>query len=312
MSKPTPSHQNPISLILRFLILSASIAAIWPPTSTLAQEYEILLTRPVKVGHKSKVSASGHETQNRNVSVGGQSVQAEKKNKSASLEATREVIAVDKRGQVTKARFTVDTAKSNEGEKDSPLFAKGTVIIATHDGKDVTYSVDGKPILSPKGDFLDMVINLDSGEDTPEMNEDTIFGTKKKQQVGASWPIDEKAFLDFLKKKANAPFEMTVKSGTVTLAKVAELNGVKCLFLTAKVSFDLDSIPGLPPSAKFKTKDLNFHYHITVPVNGSLPRAGEEFSMAMDMDMAMNAQGQQMEMKMAMEKRSKATYQSLQ
>ena len=243
-----------------------ALIAIMAASSFVAlagEDYTILLTRPEKVGDKMNISATGESSNTQTVTAGGQVVKNLKNEYSVALEGVVTVLKVDtlKRSVESNLEVSKLTKTDKATGKTVELLSKGTVVHARANGKKDEFLVDGKPLPPETQAALNMFIKFPKNDAT----DNDVFGTKEKKKVGDSWPINKKRIAqDLTKEKINVKPEDV--SGKTTLEKVVEVDGEKCLVLSAWMKIENVKFAAFP-GMKVKKGDMKADFSGNFPVD---------------------------------------------
>ena len=221
------------------------IAGLWAlgflgTSVALAQDYEIKLTRPTKVGAEYHVAVVGHDSMKSTVKVDGKVVEEQSKNFSVDFESDVKALEVDKNGEPSKVSLTVDKCILKQGGAEKPLLAKGAVVIASVKDDKAVFETAGQPVDAETAEALGLVVQLGK----PRASDDEIFGTKERKKVGDHWAMNAELAA---KELQDAMKGSTVKkedvAGTVTLDKVVKVGTTDCLQISAEMTVSNVTMP---------------------------------------------------------------------
>ena len=256
---------------LAFLLLLAFVFAVCPALAE-TPDYEIKLVRPPKVGQKYKLTVDGAMTRTATISVGERKVVNED-GFGVHLEGVVEILEVNKDGEEAKVACRIGkfTRITRDGETD--LLTEPRVVTATGGTDDTVFSVDEGELSEEAKEALDLVLPM--GEDDG-FNDDTIYGTKKRQPVGASWELDPKAASDEAKAD-DVIFDPKDISGSLKLEKVERVDGVECLHVAGTT--EIKQFTAKPPeNMTMESGSLKAKYSGAYPVDGSSGTVAETMS----------------------------------
>jgi len=230
------------SLFLAALIISAV-------STCAAADYEIRFQRPVAVGDTYHATGTGSDEQSMIASVDGQVVQKREEKYSVEYAADCEVLALTPTGRAAKAKLTITKLVRTSGGQTTELLPAGTVVTAEHVGRRTTFQ-QGDNAVAPLVSAALTTLGVNMASDN-QANDDQVFGTPDRKQVGDSWPINaELAAADLAKMGIPATAENL--TGRTTLAEVVSQDGGPVLRLTANI--DLKGVtPPLPPGLEVKS-----------------------------------------------------------
>lgn len=242
-----------------FLFTSLAFAA-----ALHAQEYNITLHRPYQKGDQCTFDEKVQRTQSQQVDVNGKPAQQKELSVEASLKGNLEVVEVNKNGQMTKIKFTVDQWHMQADGKDNTDLKKGDTVEG-EGGKPGQFKVNGAPVSAEVASALPIFFDLKT-DDSPPETDDAVMGPGKKVKVGESWNINTEAAAKDLSEKFGSPVKADMIKGT---AKLESVDGAAPA-QTLKVSGEIDvnvagvEIPGAPGMVAQK-------FSITVKLTGNFP-----------------------------------------
>ena len=247
----------------RASVLITAVGLLLCPAA-VAQDYEIRLTRPMKVGQEYQVSAAGRESQKATVMVNGQAVKNENQESAIEVELAAKVLEIDKNGAPVKATLKIGKCLEVKGEKRTPLVPAGTVVVAYMKDKEPVYEIDGRQASPEAQRALTQVYTLGKGES----NDDQILGTAERKKIGDRWAMNSE-----LAAKDAAANGIDVKpediKGTVTLEKIVKAGGTDCLQLAAEINIARFALPA-PPGLVVEKGTVQARMSGAFPINTSL------------------------------------------
>jgi len=215
------------------------------PAAVAGKAYKVKLNRKAKVGQTYKYTAQGRFVQGMVITMGGRPFRNNRNAYQVSYAATVTVLAVDKRKQAVQESHKVARLIKLVKNKQSVLLKPGTVVVAKVQGKKTQFTVNGKPASKALKSVLGNVITLKKAN---EPMDDDVFGTKKPQAVGGSWPVNGAKVASSLSNK-NMQIAANNVKGTMTLKGVASVDGHKGLRVLGRINFKSVGIK-LPPGFK--------------------------------------------------------------
>jgi hypothetical protein len=252
---------------IAFLVFAITAAAV-----AQTPDYEIKLVRPPKVGQKYTLTVDGAMTRTATIAVGERKVVNED-GFGVHLEATVEVLEVNKDGEEAKVacRIAKFTRLTRDGEAE--LLAAPRVVTATGGKTETEFAVDEGQLSDEAKEALDLVLMM--GEDDG-YNDDIIYGTKKRQPVGGSWDVDQKAAADEAKAD-EVVFDPNDIVGSLKLEKVEKVDGVECLHIAGTT--EIRQFTAKPPENMTMEKgSLKAKYSGAYPVDGLTGTLAETMS----------------------------------
>ena len=223
------------------------IAGLWAlgflgTSVALAQDYEIKLTRPMKVGAEYHIAAVGHSSMKSTIKVNGKVVEEQSKNFSVDFESDDKALEVDKNGEPSKVSLTVDKFILKQGGAEKPLLAKGAVVSASAKDDKKVFEIAGQPVDAETAEALDLVVGLGRNR----ASDDEIFGTKERKKVGDRWAMNaELAAKELQDVMKGSTVKKEDVAGTVTLDKVVKVGTTDCLQISAEMTVNNVTMPDM-------------------------------------------------------------------
>ena len=255
----------------RVLICAVAILAGSP---VLAQDYEIRLTRPAKVGQKYEVIMSAEKSEQMTISVEGRVVQETKSFLSATLEGTITFLKVDKLQRESEIRLLVSKCRKKTGKNavEEEVLPKGTQVVARRRDSKKEFLVNGKVAGKDIAKVLDLFFSLKESQVT----DDDILGTKERKKLGDSWAINSRmAAQDFTSEGLKVDVE-NIK-GSAKIEKVVVVRSTKCLQISGKTELGMIT-PPLPVGFKIEKSNLSLTFSGEFPVDTSIGRLSEKIT----------------------------------
>jgi len=243
-------------------------AGLWLCSAALAEDYEIRLNRPMKVGDTYQVSATGNETRKTRVMAGDQEISGQSESLAMELEAAVKVLAVDANATPSQVTLTVAKCLKVEGDTKTPLVPKDTVVAASLKDRKPFFEINGAPVDPEVQKALAIAITLGKGGANP----DQAFGTTQRKKVGDRWTINADLTTEAMRKDGLEAKKEDV-TGFLTIEKIVKVEETECLQLGAELN--IANINGAVP-AGFALDKATFQSRITsvLPVNTALPPRG--------------------------------------
>ena len=213
-------------MLFRFIFLLAALAAVF---SAQAQDYEIRLSFPDKVGDKSRVSVTGRDRQEMSVWSEGKKLREQVKELSVTFEAVAIVLEVSPKGRAKRLSLQVEKLATKEGGIEKELLARGAVVTAALAEKKTVFEMNGRRVEPAVAQALENAVTIGSHDYT----DDELFGTRERKRVGESWGANRAAMMETLQDP-----RMSVKDlkGQVTLKEVLKDAKGQRLLVTFDVS----------------------------------------------------------------------------
>ena len=224
----------------RRLIAAAAFLAFVTGVSAAAEDYEIRLTRPARVGRKYRLSASGRYFERRRFFANDKLTRDLRESFSVDLESVVTVLEADKRGVPTRLSCAIGKCVKTERNAWKPLIPKGKTVIAFSEKRSTRFSMDGQPVSPEIRKALKVIIAIDTGA-----TDDDVFGSRERRKVGDSWDIDAKAAA---KDAADAGVRVRKDdiTGSVSIEKLAVVDGSKRLLIRGEMAIR-KAVPPMAP-----------------------------------------------------------------
>ena len=286
-------------MLSRFLRMAALAAAL----PVLAQDYEIRLHRPDRVGDKTKFSGVCKNRQEMTAWADGKKILEENKDLAVNFEGIGTVLEVSPKGKAKRLSLQVDKLSAMEGKIQKELLPRGTVVVAANVAKKKVFEVNGKAVQPEVARALQLVVSVGSDDHT----DDEMYGTRERKRVGDSWDVNRTALMEEL----SGP-NMSVNDirGQATLKNVLKDAEGTRLFVTFEMTGEGvtaagggSMVPGTPTLLKF-TRTGEF------PTDPSLPCVAEtmEASFSARGKRRPAPNGPEMEIRMDMQLSQKAKF----
>jgi hypothetical protein len=252
-------------LVNRWTTLAAGavVIGLWLPAGAAAQDYEIRLDRPFRVGQEYRLLSTGRQSQKSTLSVGGQAVQVKAEEYSVQFEAAARVLEIDRNGEPS--RLSLSVAKctlTEEGEALSPIAKDAVVFAYLKDGKPA-FETDGAPAGPALAKALGLVISLGKGN----QSEDVIFGTRDRKKVGDHWAMNAELAAKDAQKDGLEVRQEDI-TGSATLAGVVKAGDTDCLDVRAEMAI-ARIVPPVPAGFAVEKSTLQARFAAKLPVDPS-------------------------------------------
>ena len=218
-----------LTWLLGFAVVSAA----------MAEDYEILLTRPAPVGQKVQISGTARDSEKTVLS--GAVSRTTENIQDVRLKAVQEVLEVDSMKRPCKVRLVIDTLVLKSNDKEAELLAKGTKVLATAGKEGTVFEVDGKPVGKEVDQGLSLLLSVDGNSKRP--TDDEMFGSKTRRRVGEHWPVNGPNLAASLRVKGMDIRNEDV-AGTITLKEVVKDGRGVSLLLAMKMDMRSLKMPG--------------------------------------------------------------------
>ncbi|HWB60694.1 MAG TPA: hypothetical protein VG733_14460 [Chthoniobacteraceae bacterium] len=250
----------------KHLIPFALVVTLLAP-AVLAQDYEIHIVRPMKVGQEFKLSVTGKMTTDSSKAMGDAPAEADKEVISVQLDGVEKIVEVDEHSQETKVTVTVDKLSMTANGETKELAPKGTVITCFAQAKKTAYQIDGKDVDPDVAKALRMVVEVMS-HDGP--TNDEVFGTKERKKKGDSWDINADLAKNFF--AGQTGMEVNDFSGKNSLEDVS----ADSMKLSAEIKGKIK--PPLPPQITVDDSSLEIKTSGQFPLDTTKPETEDSMS----------------------------------
>ncbi len=276
------------------LLLSLLLAGGLAHTATATTDYEIRFQRPVSVGERYRVVATGDDEQSMVASIDGQEVQRRGEKYRVDYTADTEILALTSGGRTSKARLTIVKLVRTAGDQSAELLPAGTVLIAEKSGQRTIFKEGDNPVSRPVAAALEAAGVSIAGE--TQVDDDQVFGTKERKQVGDTWPINAAPAVAELAKSGLQASADNV-SGRATLTEVVPHESGPAL--RVKATMDLKGVtPPLPPGLEVQASVFNTTLSGLFPVDLTRRELEMGMSLVMEIKASGTRDGRTMEMSM--------------
>lgn len=252
------------------------------------REYPVSFDRPSKAGDRLELQCSAAQVRNISVTVGGQKQDQPEHTVLASASGVMHVLDVDGNGEPTKLTFTIKSSKVTVGDAaGKPIAPEGAVITAERDGKKTKFTSDKGELDEAAREGLGLVFDLREKE--VFVKDDLVFGTERRQKVGAAWPVRAEQAAKALADVGDVKPEQV--SGTMKLVAVETADGVECVKVSGTLTVK-DFVPklapdaGFPPGLKPETGRLEGEFGGLFPLDAKLPQARDSMTLTATMSLA--------------------------
>ena len=261
--------------IYRVLIFGIALLAGSP---VFAQDYEIRLTRPDKVGEKSEVIVSGEMSEQMTMTSQGKILQEKKSSLSATFQGTTTVLKVDDLQRATELKLLVSKChkKMDGNDTEEEVLAKGTQVVVRRRDSKTEFLIDGKVVPKDVAEVLGLFFSLPHSKVT----DDDIFGTKERKKVGDSWAMNSKLAA---KDSALQGVKVDVENitGSTKIEEVVVVGGKKCLRLSGKMEISKFA-PPLPAGMAVEKSKMSVSASGVFPVDTSIGALSDKTTMTIE------------------------------
>jgi hypothetical protein len=229
-------------------LAAASLSITLCSLLATAQDYEIRLEQPSKVGDKYSLSATGSQRVKVKFTSGDQVVRNVDDGFTLELTAEATVLTVDATSTAISKSFTIISSKLIKDGITKPLLPNGSIVLAKLQGGNTLFEMSGKPVEDVVAKALSTVIALHSGD---SISDKAMFGTHEKKRVGESWNLNVEATMAFIKSLGGQARKEDIKG--MSVFEKAENKHV-----IIRSSMDVTNV-SLPLSAGYKAEKGEIH-----------------------------------------------------
>ena len=193
-----------------------------------ARAYPLKLHRPAKAGDKYLLKLNWSRTEENLTTVAGsrQQPRVDQNTQSVDLAANVEIMEADQRGFATRTKYVVtDHAAIGLLDGNTERLSAGDVVVASWDGTKFDVSCARRPLSRMAAAVLAMALPGRKSAGMPTADE--IYGTSRKQQVGATWDVNRKAAVADFRRFGIALNEQELLASSKLLA-ADKTNGQTC------------------------------------------------------------------------------------
>ena len=255
--------------------LLVSTIAMFTAIHTFAEDYEVKLCRPSKVGLKYELTASFESSSENIVSSKDKVLNSEKVSMKASLQGVVTITKIDKKKQTSECSVVVTklTKKENGSTVEVEVLAKGTLFTVKKINDEEVFQINNKSVDDAVAIVLKEFFSISSSKYT----DDDIFGTKDRKVIGDSWPINSvMAAAQAQKKGISVDPKQT--TGNTSIIKKLVTNGKDCLQVRGTLSVE-DMIPPLPATLILQESKMTGTMFEVLPIDTTLKSLFSKHSM---------------------------------
>ncbi|GAB5541576.1 MAG: hypothetical protein SangKO_013360 [Sandaracinaceae bacterium] len=278
------------TLLPLLLVLTACGGAATPPAAQPTQDetYLVLFERPLRPGTRFTESTELHEIQRSVVRAPGQPAEEQTEDTISRLRASVLVLDVDAHGQVLRSELTVKHATRTEGGVEETVFPTGAVLRVTrgtqHDDDGRIEWVGGE-LTEAQSDWLRGIVTMRM----PSSRVDEMVGTRARQPVGGSWPIDASLTARDLNKIRMIRVPVDQVRGRSTLVAVTDVEGTPCLELATEIEVGDVRLGALPPRMHVQAATATVRERRWLPVELARPALRTESALEVRFRAALRA-----------------------
>ena len=231
-----------------------------------AQDYEIRFLRPVKIGDRFRINATGRNFEGIAVFAGQRLLQDKAEEIGVDLTATLTALEVDGSGKPSTYSVEIEKLIVVPNGVIAGILIPGAVVIGASNGPRFDFSVNGVPLDAWSSKALSIVVPTYH----TAVTDDEVFGTRERKKIGESWPVDA----DIAARSLNETLKLNVDknhlSGRSTLDGIVKQGSTEYLVIGANMRVDKFSMP-LPNGITLQNGQLEGTFSGRFPVNPGRP-----------------------------------------
>jgi hypothetical protein len=231
--------------------LLAFLAALTVPVLA-ADDYELRMSRPAKVGDKEQMTGKFSEVSKMVILAGGKQVKAEQTEINVEYVAEAEVLEVGPNGKPTSRRVKLVKFSGDMNGKPASQLAAGDEIVVTRKpgagaGKETT--VNKAPATREQAKLIGGFVGVSGAGETTD---DEVFGTQKRIKPGDEWKVNPEKAAKQLGETGFKGLDPSGVKGTAKFVGVSTVEGLPCLHVrgTYEIKGSGMEMPNMPAGVK--------------------------------------------------------------
>jgi hypothetical protein len=210
------------------VLLSASLHA--------ADQYELRMFRPNKVGSRMAVTGSFAEDRKTEIKTDGKLLREEEVKMDVDYAFEREVLAVSQEGRITSQRLKLLKLTGQMNGKPADQVSAGDSIVVTREGTTQKITVNGEAATKEQENLVKGWGKVSSANGAT--NDDDLFGAQRKVSVGEEWPVNAVAVAKQAEEMRMPGLKPEAAKGSVKFLEITSEEGKPCLRIHGKFSID--------------------------------------------------------------------------
>ncbi|HVR37019.1 MAG TPA: hypothetical protein VMS21_14335 [Methylomirabilota bacterium] len=265
--------------------LSAFLLSVVACGTLHAAEYAIQLTRPVTIGTRYDLDTLAVIEESGTIKTGEESQESES-NVTLRFHATGEVFDVDNKGREIRTIYSIRSCTRTTGGETAELLPEGTLLTVWTEHGDLRFQLPDGEVAGNATDVLGLLVPVFKGG----RDDDEVFGTRRPQRPGSSWPVNKEAAVADLKAKRFFT-EPRHLQGNSRLVGITNTNNIDCLKIVSEVSIRQLTVP-LPDSLRVETGTVRAEITGLYPLDPRKGRLQEINRVTLSMQIKGNSPGQ--------------------
>jgi hypothetical protein len=206
-----------------------------------AQDYQIRMTLPAHVGERADAQYVATQTMHQVMNYDDHETKRDESER-VELDGIEEVKRVDGSNRAT--QVALEIKRCEEVLKDGThrtIIPAGQTLLATAKKGEAELKLDHGTLNKKDEALVRLIVHLREREGP---SDDEMFGTKERQKIGSSWPINAEAFAKQPAQPGFDPVDPKNIKGTTTLVAVQDVPGFgPCLQL--ELDFTIQKMTGM-------------------------------------------------------------------
>jgi hypothetical protein len=287
------------------LALAAALVFSAPLCVTAEEGVLVPIDRPEKAGTTANLAIEAEQSMKMSITAGGQALQDEAQGWKASIEMTRTTNKVDEKGKPTELTLKIKKfSVTRDGETSEELEA-GTVVKATSEDGEKSFTVEDEEVEPEVMEVLDMVLDI-GGEEKGDENK--AFGVDKPRKAGEEWDVNVDELIATMPDGIPFVLKKDATKGKMKLVEITGSGSDKTATLSGTVDMVVEGMKEMPPGTEINASSLKVSLEGDFPLDATRQPVREAMSMTVDFSGKIPMpDGNKAEMKMdvSMKKKSK-------
>ncbi len=231
---------------------------------TRAEDYKIRISLPAHVGERADAQYVATSTLHSVMNFDDRETKKDEEQR-FELDGIEEVRKIDTKNRAT--QIAIEIKRCEEVKKDGSrrtIIPAGRTLIATAKKKaEAELKLDQGKLASKDETLVRLIVHL---RDQEGPDDDEVFGTSKRQSVGASWPMNAQAFVKQPVENGYDPIDPKNVKGKTTFVAVQDVPGFgPCLQL--ELNFTVEHMTGTQDNYKMIDGTYQSITAMLMPVN---------------------------------------------
>ncbi len=261
------------------LALACALVFSTPICVTAEEGVLVPINRPEKAGTKANLAIEAEQSMKMSITAGGQPLQEEEQAWKASIELTRTTDKVDEKGTATELTLKIKKfSVTREGETSEELDA-GTVVKASSEDGESSFTVDDEEVEDEVKEVLDMVIDFGGNE---QGDENKALGVDKPRKAGEEWEVNVEELIATMPDDIPFVLKKGATKGKMKLVEITRSGADKSATLKGNVEMVVEGMKEMPPGMEINASSLKVSMDGQFPLDATRQPVREGMSMAVD------------------------------